>query len=126
MKIGSVRAGTRVSGGTSAFSRPGRSRLGSILAVLVMGILLGCSQGGAGTAGSNETVLQIEGMTCGNCEAAVRTELEALQGVEVISVDAAEDRAVVTIEPDKVSDEDLRIAVAKAGKRLTGSTSPQE
>ena len=48
-----------------------------------------------------QTVLTVQGMTCGHCEAAVRKALEAVPGVtRVVEVDRAKHRAVVEGEAD--------------------------
>jgi copper chaperone CopZ len=65
-------------------------------------------------------------MTCPNCEAGIRDELERLPGVVVSRVSHEEDVAVVTIDPDKVTEKQLQIAVAKAGKKMLGSSPLEE
>jgi copper chaperone CopZ len=39
------------------------------------------------SARSEEMVLSVPGMSCGHCEAAVKREVEAVDGVEAIDVD---------------------------------------
>jgi copper chaperone len=57
--------------------------------------------------------LEIEGMSCGHCVSAVTQALRELPGVEVknVSVGAAQ----VAYEADKVSPEDIVLAVEDAG-----------
>ena len=57
-----------------------------------------------------EKTMNIEGMMCMHCEAAVRKALEAIEGVEAADVSHEENRAVVTLSAD-VADEVLKEAV---------------
>ena len=48
-----------------------------------------------------QTILTVQGMTCGHCEAAVRKALESVSGVtQVVEVDRTNNRAVVEGEAD--------------------------
>jgi len=48
-----------------------------------------------------QTILTVQGMTCGHCEAAVRKALEAVPGVTaVLEVDRTANRAVVEGDAD--------------------------
>lgn len=58
--------------------------------------------------------LEVSGMTCGGCRAAVEKVLGAQQGVKAVSVDLASGSAVVDAEPD-VTAAALVSAVEKAG-----------
>lgn len=44
----------------------------------------------------SETIIKIEGMSCGHCTAAVEKALKALPGVETVQVDLDKKQAVVT------------------------------
>jgi copper chaperone CopZ len=57
--------------------------------------------------------LEISGMNCGHCVAAVRKALEGLDGVEVDSV--AIGSAAIRYDPTAASAERIRGAVAAAG-----------
>lgn len=48
----------------------------------------------------NKVTLQVEGMMCGHCEKAVRTALEAIDGVTQATADHVSGRVVVTLEKD--------------------------
>ncbi|HPB46768.1 MAG TPA: heavy-metal-associated domain-containing protein [Microthrixaceae bacterium] len=62
------------------------------------------------------TTYTVDGMTCGHCEAAVRQEVEALDGVTVLQVSAAD--KVLVVESDEVLDDAAVIAaVDEAGYR---------
>lgn len=50
----------------------------------------------------------VTGMTCGHCERAVREEVEALEGLTVVSVEAGNGRLVV----DSVGDLDDAAVIA--------------
>ncbi len=57
-----------------------------------------------------EKTMNIEGMMCMHCEAAVKKALEAVEGVEEAAVSHEENRAVVTLNTD-VPDDVLKAAV---------------
>lgn len=44
----------------------------------------------------SETIVKIEGMSCGHCTAAVEKALKAVAGVETVQVDLDKKQAVVT------------------------------
>mgnify|MGYP003595896432 FL=1 len=46
-----------------------------------------------------ETIIKIEGMSCGHCKAAVEKALKAVAGVETAVVDLEKKQAVVTGNP---------------------------
>jgi copper chaperone len=60
----------------------------------------------------------VPGMHCGNCERAVKTELEAVPGVQRVAV--ALDAKLVTIEGEELDDGALRAAIDEAGYEVTG------
>lgn len=64
-----------------------------------------------------KTTVHVDGMTCGHCTAAVTEELEALDGVEEVSVDLnAGGISEVTIDSDrKLKHEAISEAIAEAG-----------
>ena len=57
--------------------------------------------------------IKIDGMSCGHCVAAVRSELEKLDGVKVEAVQVGS--ATVSYDPSRVSTNQLADAVADAG-----------
>lgn len=61
-----------------------------------------------------EKVIKIEGMMCSHCENAVKTALEAVEGVKEAAASASDGTALVTLEHE-VSDEALKHAVERAG-----------
>ena len=63
------------------------------------------------------TTLNVEGMTCGHCEAAVRKALEAVPGVtRVVEVDRSRNLAVVEGDADTSA---LVAAVVEEGCRAS-------
>ena len=59
-----------------------------------------------------ETIIKIEGMSCGHCKAAVEKALQAVAGVENAVVDLEKKQAVVT---GNAAMEAMREAVEDAG-----------
>ena len=63
---------------------------------------------------STTTTITVDGMTCGHCVSAVRSEVGKLEGVTDVSVDLPTGK--VTIVGDQAPDPDaLRAAVEEAG-----------
>lgn len=63
-----------------------------------------------------ETVeLNVTGMSCHHCEMAVSKALKSLDGVVDASADQQAQKAVVTIEPGRVSREAMIEAIKKEG-----------
>lgn len=65
-------------------------------------------------------VLRIGGMSCASCAAAVEKALESVPGVGDAVVNFATEKAVVTYDPSKVSEEALERAVRDAGYDYLG------
>ena len=61
----------------------------------------------------NKLDLEIQGMSCGHCVAAVKEALGELPGVNVDRVDIG--TAQITYQPDQVSPEQIMLAVEDAG-----------
>lgn len=68
-------------------------------------------------AGENKTTLHIEGMMCPHCEAHVKEALNAVSGVEVLSISHEAKTAEITRAP-QVTDAQLFDAVREAGYEL--------
>jgi copper chaperone len=60
------------------------------------------------------TKYQVTGMSCGHCEASVRSEVSKITGVEVVAVDAASGSLIVRSAAE-LSDDDVLAAVDEAG-----------
>lgn len=57
--------------------------------------------------------LNVPGMTCGHCEAAVKTEVSALTGVDAVDVDL--DTKIVTVTGDELDRTAIVNAIDEAG-----------
>lgn len=64
----------------------------------------------------SEKTYTVRGMSCGHCEASVREQVEALEGVTSASADHLTGRLVVA--GAGFEDSDVRLAVAGAGYAL--------
>lgn len=62
-----------------------------------------------------ETILNVEGMSCGHCKAAVEEELNSLSGVEYASADPEKGTVEVRYDEGTVTPHDLKGAVEEAG-----------
>lgn len=62
-----------------------------------------------------EKTLNVEGMSCGHCKAAVEEELNNLPGVEHSNADLEKGTVEVRYDAGEVTDDDLRGAVEEAG-----------
>ena len=57
--------------------------------------------------------LNVPGMSCGHCEAAIKTEVGQVTGVSAVSVDLA--TKIVTVDGDQLDLDAIVAAVAEAG-----------
>jgi len=71
---------------------------------------------GGPAAGAGDVVLEVQGMTCRNCVAAVKNTLEAQPGVTLASPDLA--TGAVLIQGSRLEPGALRAAVKRAGYRV--------
>jgi len=62
-----------------------------------------------------EKTLDVEGMSCAHCKAAVEGELRALPGIEKADADVARGTVEVRYDESKVGTEDLKRAIGEAG-----------
>ena len=62
-----------------------------------------------------EKTLDVEGMSCAHCKAAVEGELRALPGIEKADADVARGTVEVRSDESKVGTEDLEKAIEEAG-----------
>ena len=67
-----------------------------------------------------QTTLNVEGMSCGHCKAAVEGELGKLAGVERSEADVEKGTVEVRYDEGCVTTDGLRKAVAEAGYKVTG------
>ena len=66
-------------------------------------------------AGTVTKVFDVEGMTCGGCEVAVRKAVGKLEGVDNVKASHEDGRAEVTYDPGKVTIEQIVEAIEKLG-----------
>src|SRR5437870_4634953 len=57
----------------------------------------------------------VKGMHCASCVLTIENSLKKLDGVSEATVNLATEKATVTYNPEKVTDERLSLAVASAG-----------
>jgi Cu+-exporting ATPase len=62
-----------------------------------------------------EVSIEVYGMTCGHCQKRVADAISSLEGVESVDVNLEAGRANVIFDPEKVSPDDIKGAVLKAG-----------
>lgn len=65
------------------------------------------------------TTFDVEGMTCGHCQASVEKAVSTLTGVSDVEVSLNEKKVSITYNPDKVSEESLRLAIINQGYRVS-------
>ena len=65
-----------------------------------------------------ENTLNVEGMSCAHCKAAVEGELKALPGIEKANADLALGTVEIRYDESKVGTEDLKSAIEEAGYRV--------
>ncbi len=61
------------------------------------------------------SVFQVEGMTCGGCEAGVRMKVGKLEGVERVEASYREGKAEVTYDPERVTPDEIIAAIEELG-----------
>ncbi len=63
----------------------------------------------------NETIIPIEGMHCASCVFMIEKSIRAIDGVDNVAVNLANEKSFITYDPKKVSISDLEAAIVKAG-----------
>ncbi len=61
------------------------------------------------------SVFNVEGMTCGGCEAGVEYKVGKLDGVERVEASYKDSRAEVTYDPEKVTPDEIVAAIEELG-----------
>ena len=59
--------------------------------------------------------LKVSGVDCNNCAANVRKALEGVNGIENLDIRLSEKIAVITLDPDKVSKQEITEKVEDFG-----------
>ncbi|MDD3248244.1 MAG: heavy metal translocating P-type ATPase, partial [Methanosarcina sp.] len=62
-----------------------------------------------------ESTIEVYGMTCGHCQKSVADAISSLEGVESVDVNLEAESATVIFDPEKLSLDDIRGAILKAG-----------
>ena len=65
---------------------------------------------------ANQTrIINIDGMTCGGCVASVHAATGEIDGLDIITVDLADNLATVSFDDSKTSAEAIASAIEEAG-----------
>ena len=64
--------------------------------------------------------LNVNGMTCGGCENAVKRGLARLDGVGEVTASHADARVIVTFDPNRVSPDEIRTRIGAMGYHVAG------
>ncbi|MFD1020462.1 copper chaperone CopZ [Thalassobacillus hwangdonensis] len=67
-----------------------------------------------------QLTLEVNGMTCGHCEKAVKGALEELQGVEGVEVHLSAGKVDVTYDESFVSKDKMKDAIEDQGYDVVG------
>ena len=68
--------------------------------------------------GSEEKTFRIDGMSCGGCVNSLTRVLKAVPGIEPLKVEVG--RAVLRLDPARVSSDTVKAAVERAGFSVIG------
>lgn len=102
-----------------------------ILSVAVLAIAAAVSLRAADQSGSEDeaatatSVFDVQGMTCGGCEVAVKRVVKKLDGVGEVEASHREGRATVTYDPSKVTPEKIVQAIERLGYRAKPEAEPE-
>lgn len=66
-------------------------------------------------AQTTTSTFDVEGMTCGGCEAGVKLKVKRLDGVAAVDASYDDGTAVVTYDPEKVTPEQIIAAIEELG-----------
>ncbi|WP_201576345.1 heavy-metal-associated domain-containing protein [Psychrobacter immobilis] len=73
---------------------------------------------------ANQTrIIKIDGMTCGGCVASVHAATGEIDGLDLITVDLADNLATVSFDDSKTSAEAIASAIEEAGFDATVANS---
>jgi P-type Cu+ transporter len=73
-----------------------------------------------------EITTGVYGMTCGHCQKRVADAISSLEGVGSVDVNLESERATVSFDPEKVSVDDIKAAIRKAGYTTESEKEVQE
>lgn len=96
--------------------------LAGVVALGLSGVWTSCSMGspeaGSPTVPSADletATFRVDGMTCGGCEAGVKTALKKLDGVHEVEASYTKGNTRVTYEPAKIEPEKIKAAIEQLG-----------
>lgn len=75
---------------------------------------------------NRNVTLDIEGMTCASCSAAIERTLKKQPGVASISVNLATNKATLSYDPSKIKMSGIKAAVEKAGYKATEASATKD
>jgi Cu+-exporting ATPase len=73
-----------------------------------------------------EVTIKVYDMTCGHCQKRVADAISSLEGVESVDVNLESESATVSFDPEKVSLDDIKAAIRKAGYPTESESEAQE
>jgi mercuric ion binding protein len=91
----------------------------SILAILMAAFLSMIIVSTTAYTASERVVLHIEGMHCATCPFVIKKALQAVDGVEKVSISLKRKRAEVFFDPDKVGEIEIANTVNQIGYEAT-------
>ena len=65
-------------------------------------------------------IFLVEGMKCKNCTSHVEKEIKQIQGIQDVAADFTSGH--VSVKGDQISEDQIKLAVEKAGYRFKGAT----
>ena len=73
-----------------------------------------------------EVTIGVYGMTCGHCQKRVADAISSLEGIESVDVNLESEYATVSFDPEKVTLEDIKAAIRKAGYSIEREETQEE
>lgn len=94
-----------------------KKTMAALVALLALGATgwVGQAVADGDDAQTTTSTFDVEGMTCGGCEAGVKLKVKKLDGVTSVDASYDEGTAVVTYDPDKVTPEQIIAAIEQLG-----------
>ncbi|MEZ5332819.1 MAG: cation transporter [Thermoanaerobaculia bacterium] len=90
-----------------------KKTMAALVALLALGAVgwVGQAVADGNDAQATTSTFDVEGMTCGGCEAGVKLKVKKLDGVTSVEASYDDGTAVVTYDPDKVTPEQIIAAI---------------
>ena len=94
-----------------------KKTMAALVALLALGAVgwVGQSAAEGDDAQTTTSTFDVEGMTCGGCEAGVKLKVKKLDGVTSVDASYDEGTTVVTYDPEKVTTEQIIAAIQELG-----------